>query len=102
MPSAVQQAFQAPANGCAPPLVPLAEIGPGPSKSFDAYAPPDLAYIVRIYGKQQLGRELQEYTVDMLKVTAAEYEKRYPGTRPTNRGQNAPLIAYIVEQFSKE
>lgn len=77
-----------------PPLVPIRT-----GEAFrppDPFAPPDPAFLIYVYGKAQLGRALHEYTVDMLKLTAAKIEREHPGTKPTNRGQRAALIDYIV------
>ena len=47
-----------------PPLVPIRRIE-GAHK-LDPFLPPDPAYFVRLYGKNQLERALQGYTVDSL------------------------------------
>jgi len=83
-----------------PPLVPVRT--DLPYRKIDPYAPPDPAFLTLVYGRHQLARALQDYTVDMLKLTAANIEARHPGTKPRNRGQRQPLIAYIVEQYNKE
>jgi hypothetical protein len=83
-----------------PPLVPVRT--DLPFRPIDPFAPPDPHFLSEVYGRQQLGRALQEYTVDILKRTAAATEARHPGTKPRNRGQRQPLINYIVEQYNKE
>ncbi len=88
-----------PAKEPLPELVPIGNI---PGYQSDPFSPPKPDVLIRIYGRAQLARALHDYTVEALKETAAQYEAKYPGTKPTNRGQRAPLIAYIVKQSSKE
>lgn len=82
-----------------PPLVPLER----PAGQYatrirlDPFAPPDPAAIVRVYGRAQLERALQDYMLDSLKETAALIEREHPGTKPTNRGQKQSVIDYIVK-----
>ena len=63
----------------------------------DPFAPPDPHDIIRVYGYHQLGRALQDYTLDMLKQTADKVQAEHPGTKPKSRGSKAAVIAYIVE-----
>jgi hypothetical protein len=85
------------------PLPPLVAIRRDTTyRDVDPFKPPDPKFLTYVYGRNQLARALKEYTVDMLKLTAAAYEAKYPGTKPTNRGHREPLIAYIVEQSGKE
>jgi hypothetical protein len=49
-----------------------------------------------VYGKQELDRALRKYTVSVLNRTAAVIERAHPDTKPTNRGNRAGLIAYLV------
>lgn len=49
------------------------------------------------YGEAQAKRVLNSLTRDDLKQTAAIVEQRNPGTKPTNRGQIASLLAYITK-----
>ncbi|HEX8732606.1 MAG TPA: hypothetical protein VF725_11175, partial [Ktedonobacterales bacterium] len=83
-----------------PPLVPIRR--DMPERPRDPFAPPDPTYLVQAYGIHQLARALQDYTVDMLKQAAAKIETRHPGTKPTNRGQRASLIDYIVQHTTQE
>jgi len=77
-----------------PPLEPIRR--DLPYRKADPFAPPNPEYLIQVYGKGQLARALHDYTVDQLKRTAKEIEHTHPGTKPTNRGQRASLIAYIV------
>jgi hypothetical protein len=86
--------------GALPPLAPIRT--DLPYRKSDPYTPPDPAFLTMVYGRQQLARALQDYTVDMLKQAAAKLEIRHPGTKPRNRGQKQPLIDYIVEQCDTE
>jgi hypothetical protein len=83
-----------------PPLIPIRH--DLPLQKSDPYSPPNPAYLVLAYGRSQLTRALQDYAVDSLKQTSAQFEIRFPGTKPTNRGQRAALIAYIVAQYDRE
>lgn len=83
-----------------PPLVPIRRIE-GAHK-LDPFLPPDPAYLVRLYGRNQLERALQDYTVESLKQTAAQVEQQHPGTKPANRGRRDALMAYILEHAPDE
>jgi hypothetical protein len=86
-----------------PPLIPRPEtFGNVPHYRLDPYAPPNLQNIILVYGRHQLARALYDYSVDALKRAATMYEAKHPGTKPTNRGQRDPLIAYVVEQYDRE
>jgi hypothetical protein len=78
-----------------PPLVPVRT--DLPYRKIDPYSPPDPAFLTLVYGRHQLARALQDYTVDMLKLTAAKIEAAHSGTKPKNRGQRQTLIDYIVQ-----
>src|SRR5215813_15174701 len=39
-------------------------------REVNPFAPPDPAWLTQVYGSHQLGRALQEYTLDILKRTA--------------------------------
>lgn len=78
-----------------PPLKPVRTDLPW--RPIDPAAPPDPQFLIQVYGRHQLGRALQEYTVAILKRTAAVIERQNPGTKPANRGRKEPLIAYILE-----
>lgn len=86
-------------NQALSPLVPLkrAEGEYDSRVHVDPWAPPDPASIIRVYGKDQLGRALQDYMLDSLKQTAAKIEREHPGTKPTNRGRKDAVIEYIVK-----
>lgn len=84
------------------PLPPLVPIGRVAHTAFDPFAPPDPHFLTQVYGRHQLVRALQDYSVESLKRTVAALEARHPGTKPTNRGRKDPLIAYIVEQYDSE
>lgn len=83
-----------------PPLTPVRH--DLPLQKSDPYSPPNPTYLVLAYGRPQLVRALQDYSVDSLKQTSAQFELKFPGTKPTNRGQRASLIAYIVAQYDRE
>jgi len=72
-----------------------------PYRAIDPTAPPDPKWLTMAYGHHQLARALQDYTLDMLKMTADRVQAEHPGTRPANRGRKAAVIAYIV-QYSGE
>jgi hypothetical protein len=82
-----------------PPLVPIRR--DLPYHAIDPTAPPDPKWLTMAYGHDQLARALQDYTLDMLKMTADKVQAEHPGTRPANRGRKAAVIAYIV-QYSGE
>jgi hypothetical protein len=80
----------------------LIPIGSIPGWKVDPLAPPNPHALTQVYGRGQLARALDDYTVDALKETAAQFEAKFPGTKPTNRGQRVPLITYIVNQYDLE
>jgi hypothetical protein len=82
-----------------PPLTPIRH--DLPLQKSDPYSPPNPAYLVLAYGRSQLARALQDYSVDSLKQASAQFESKFPGTKPSNRGQRASLIAYIVAQYDR-
>ncbi len=90
------------ARGSRIPVSELVPIGNIPGWQSDPFSPPNPHILIQVYGRAQLARALDEYTVEALKQTAATYEAKFPGTKPTNRGQRAPLIAYIVAQYDRE
>jgi hypothetical protein len=78
-----------------PPLVAIRQdLG---YRKIDPFAPPDLQFLMQVYGGHQLDRALQEYTLDLLKRTADIIQARHPKTKPTSRTCKDALIAYIVE-----
>jgi len=68
-----------------------------PYRQSDPSAPPDPKWLTLAYGHHQLARALQDYTLDMLKMTADRVQAEHPGTRPANRGRKAAVIDYIVK-----
>lgn len=86
-------------KGSLPELVPVGNV---PGFRSDPFSPPNPDNLVRVFGRPQLARALHDYTVEALKETAAQYEARHPGTKPTNRGRRDSLIAYIVQQYGNE
>lgn len=78
-----------------PPPV-LVPIGRVEGTRIDVHASLDPYFLLQVYGPAQLRDALGEYTVESLKEGAAVVEKRFPGTKPKNRGQRKPLIDYIV------
>jgi hypothetical protein len=60
-------------------------------------APPDPKWLIQVYGQRQLARALQDFSLDMLKLTADKVQAAHPGTRPANRGRKAAVIDYIVK-----
>jgi hypothetical protein len=75
------------------PLVPLRHTG----AEIDPFAPPDPRELMYVYGSDKLERALQNYTLDMLKQTAANVQAAHPGTRPRSKSSKAAVIEYIVE-----
>lgn len=90
------------ARGSRMPASELVPIGNIPGWQSDPFSPPNPQVLIRVYGRAQLARALDEYTVEALKQTAAAYEVKFPGTKPTNRGHRAPIIAYIVAHYDRE
>jgi hypothetical protein len=82
------------ATALLPPLRPITKI---PDYSVNPSAPPDPQFLIRLYGRDQLTRALQDYTLNKLKQTAAVIEQAHPDTKPTNRSRIDDVIAYIVE-----
>jgi hypothetical protein len=82
-----------------PPLVPIRT--DLPYRRSNPGAPPDPKWLIQAYGHHQLARALQDYSLDMLKMTADKVQAEHPGTRPANRGRKAAVIDYIV-QYSGE
>jgi hypothetical protein len=68
---------------------------------INPFAPPDPHEIIDVYGYHQLGRALQDYTLDMLKQTAAKVQAEHPDTKPKSKSSKAAVIDYIV-QYSGE
>lgn len=66
-------------------------------RPVDPFAPPDPQFLIQVYGRHQLARALQGYSVDVLKRTVEVIEQQHPGTKPANRGRKDAVIAYIVE-----
>ena len=82
-----------------PPLVPIRR--DTAIRDIDAEKTPDPKFLIYVYGHAQLGRALQDYTLDMLKQTAAQVQAEHPGTRPKSKSSKAAVIDYIV-QYSGE
>ena len=82
------------------PLVPIRRTE-GPL-NIDPFRVPDPERLAYIYGRSQLARALQGFSLDTLKQISAQIEARYPGTKPTNRGRTAALIEYIVQHTEQE
>jgi hypothetical protein len=81
-----------------PPLIPLPQAEPRERRlSIDPFAPPDPAFLIRVYGHPQLARALHDYSMDALKEAATRVQQNHPGTKPTSRARRDTLIAYIVE-----
>jgi hypothetical protein len=72
-----------------------------PYRCSQPAAPPDPKWLIQVYGQRQLARALQDFSLDMLKLTADKVQAEHPGTRPANRGRKAAVIDYIV-QYSGE
>jgi hypothetical protein len=79
------------------PLPPLRPITTIPEYTVNPSAPPDPQFLIRLCGRDQLTRALQDYTLNKLKQTAAVIERAHPGTKPANRSRIDDVIAYIVE-----
>jgi hypothetical protein len=75
------------------PLKPITTI---PGYVHDPFKAPDPAMLSQLYGKDQLGKALRGYTMDMLKKTAQKVQDEHPGTKPTSKASRDGLIAYIV------
>lgn len=81
-----------------PPLVPLPQAEPRDRRlSIDPFAPPDPAFLIRVYGRQQLARALHDYSMDALKEAASRVQQEYPGTKPKSRASRQSVIDYIVQ-----
>ena len=83
-----------------PPLVPLTPAGRRMYEGdfhINPFAPPNPAEIVDVYGGAQLGRALQDYTLDMLKQAAAKVQQEHPGTKPASKARKDAVIEYIVK-----
>jgi hypothetical protein len=66
----------------AEPLPPLVAIRRDTAiRSIDAEKAPDPKFLTYVYGHAQLGRALQDYTLDMLKQTAEKVQAAHPGTK---------------------
>jgi len=50
-----------------------------------------------VYGDDKLSRALQDYTLDLLKVTVERIQALHPGAKPKSKSSKAAVIAYIVE-----
>lgn len=82
----------------APPLPPLIPLNTNLGyHEVDPFTPPDPAYLVRVYGHDQLARALHDYKLATLKLTMANVQRSHPGTKPTNLGNKASVIDYIVK-----
>jgi hypothetical protein len=77
-----------------PPLVPIRRIE---GYRADPFSPPDPHFLVQLYGSHQLDRALQDYTLDMLKETAARVQAAHPGTKPRSKASKQSVIDYIVQ-----
>ena len=77
-----------------PPLVPL---HPDPTYRIDTFGPIDIPFLIRVYGRQQLGRALYEYKLDKLKLASAPIEAAHPGTGPKSKSSKQSIIDYIVQ-----
>jgi hypothetical protein len=53
-----------------------------------------------VYGYHQLGRALQDYTLDRLKQTADKIQAAHPGTKPKSKSSKQAVIDYIVAYSS--
>ncbi len=76
-----------------PPLVPIRRIE---GYRADPFSPPDPLFLTRLYGDHQLDRALQDYTLDFLKLTAANVQAAHPGTKPASMAKKQAVIDYIV------
>ncbi len=76
-----------------PPLVPIRRIE---GYRADPFSPPDPHFLTQLYGDNQLDRALQDYTLEMLKETAANVQAAHPGTKPTSKASKQAVIDYIV------
>jgi hypothetical protein len=75
------------------PLVAIRHTG----KNIDPYGPPNPQDLIYAYGEDKLGRALQDYTMDRLKMAAENIQREHPGTKPRSKSSKAALIDYIVE-----
>jgi hypothetical protein len=74
-------------------LVPRRHIG---THDANPGAAPDPAYLLELYGPDQLPLALARYKLPDLKLAAELVQQRNPGTKPTNKGNRDALIAYIA------
>jgi hypothetical protein len=66
-------------------------------KNIDPYGPPNPQDLIYAYGEDKLGRALQDYTMDRLKMAVETIQREYPGTKPASKTKKSALIDYIVE-----
>lgn len=78
-------------------LVPIRRIE---GREIDPAAPLDPYFLLDLYGPAQLEKALGLFPLAKLKEASATVERRHPGTKPTNRGSKAALIAYIVDRLT--
>lgn len=78
----------------------LVPIKPLDGRWVDPSTPLDPYFVLDTFGPHQLERALAIFPLTKLKEASAAVEARNPGTKPTNRGQKAAIIAYIVEELT--
>ena len=79
-------------------LVPIKHVQ---GRELNPAEPLDPYFLFEVYGPAQLPTALSIFPVAKLKEGAAIVERRYPGTRPTNRGQKQALINYMVQWVTR-
>ncbi|MGO8950175.1 MAG: hypothetical protein ACLQUY_21465 [Ktedonobacterales bacterium] len=80
-----------------PDLPPLVLIHRVEGYRADPFSPPNPRLLIHMYGVHQLDRALQDYTLDMLKDTAAKVQSEHPGTKPRSKASKQSVIDYIVQ-----
>jgi hypothetical protein len=66
-------------------------------KNIDPYGPPNPQDLIYAYGEDKLGRALQDYTMDRLKMAVETIQREHPGTKPASKAKKSALIEYIVQ-----
>lgn len=80
----------------------LMPINPTGDEHLDLFAPPDPYWILRVYGAAQLPIALHMFPLTTLKEACTKIEYRHPGSKPKNRGRTDDVIAYIVQQVTRD
>jgi hypothetical protein len=80
------------------PLVPLRHTDRTPNSA----RAPDPRELIWVFGADKLGRALQDFTMDRLKVMADRIQEQRPSTKPKSRASRQALVDYIVAHTPKD